>query len=393
VTPNSSLAKLFIMSGPGGGADSGVETECEVESNDSCVSVVSGLSMSDNSNMAAPSLPLPGPASPPQAPAPVASSSAASHHQEDGYLGDCSSDGGNEKNFPLPPDWSSSRLSLPPSPIQSDTPSSPNNEEVEPPAGLQFSALASEAGGAAGLGYHILAASDWAPGGQSALRTKMRHGRSATGFRSKYNSSVGEDWSKVKRTIAERKLRSAANTNNSDQVEQLCTGSGLDVNSCDEHKRSALHFAAAKGYSDVVEVLLRHGADPNQTDRLGNTPLHLAACTNHVPVVTLLLRAGTALTTLDNNGRTPLQLAQSKLKLLQRNQSDSDGMSRVKQEVSSILEMMTEYLKRVTDDTCGFENLIQSFSQRLHVHTSHSQLTNDLGFLLHDLANMTLQQE
>lgn len=245
MTPNSSLAKLFIMSGPGGGADSGVETECEVESNDSCVSVVSGLSMSDNSNMAAPSLPLPGPASPPQAPAPVASSSA-SHHQEDGYLGDCSSDGGNEKNFPLPPDWSSSRLSLPPSPIQSDTPSSPNNEEVEPPAGLQFSALASEAGGAAGLGYHILAASDWAPGGQSALRTKMRHGRSATGFRSKYNSSVGEDWSKVKRTIAERKLRSAANTNNSDQVEQLCTGSGLDVNSCDEHKRSALHFAAAK---------------------------------------------------------------------------------------------------------------------------------------------------
>ena len=233
------------MSGPGGGADSGVETECEVESNDSYVSVVSGLSMSDNSNMAAPSLPLPGPASPPQAQAPVASSSA-SHHQEDGYLGDCSSDGGNEKNFPLPPDWSSSRLSLPPSPIQSDTPSSPNNEEVEPPAGLQFSALASEAGGAAGLGYHILASSDWAPGGQSALRTKMRHGRSATGFRSKYNSSVGEDWSKVKRTIAERKLRSAANTNNFDQVEQLCTGSGLDVNSCDEHKRSALHFAAAK---------------------------------------------------------------------------------------------------------------------------------------------------
>ena len=229
------------MSGPGGGADSGVETECEVESNDSCVSV---LSASDNSNMAAPS--LPGPASPPQAP--VASGSAASHHQEDGYLGDCSSDGGNEKNFPLPPDWSSSRLSLPPSPIQSDTPSSPNHDEVEPPAGLQFSAVASEVSGGPGqgLGYHILAASDWTPGGQSSLRTKMRHGRSATGFRSKYNASVGEDWSKVKRTIAERKLRSAANTNNSDQVEQLCTGSGLDVNSCDEHKRSALHFAAAK---------------------------------------------------------------------------------------------------------------------------------------------------
>ena len=159
-----------------------------------------------------------------------------------------------------------------------------------------------------------------------------------------------------------------------------------------------------QGYSEVVEVLLRNGADPNRTDRLGNTPLHLAACTNHIAVVTLLLRhvvnnyiklvlamltkyfrAGTALTTLDNHGRTPLQLAQSKLKLLQRSSSQSDGMSRVsehfcsllgnkiktlfyrvqvKAEVNSILEMMTEYLKRVkTDDTCSYEHLIQSFSQ------------------------------
>ena len=78
-----------------------------------------------------------------------------------------------------------------------------------------------------------------------------------------------------------------------------------------------------------MEVLLRHGADPNLTDRLGNTALHLAACTSHVPVVTLLLRAGTALTTTDNNGRTPLQLAQSKLKILQRHNIQTDGMTRV----------------------------------------------------------------
>ena len=84
-----------------------------------------------------------------------------------------------------------------------------------------------------------------------------------------------------------------------------------------------------QGYSSVVEVLLRHGADPNLTDRLGNTALHLAACTSHVPVVTLLLRAGTPLTTTDNNGRTPLQLAQSKLKILQRHSSQTDGITRV----------------------------------------------------------------
>ena len=75
--------------------------------------------------------------------------------------------------------------------------------------------------------------------------------------------------------------------------------------------------------------MLRHGADPNLSDRLGNTALHLAACTSHVPVVTLLLRAGTGLTTPDNNGRTPLQLAQSKLKILQRHNSQTDGITRV----------------------------------------------------------------
>ena len=64
-----------------------------------------------------------------------------------------------------------------------------------------------------------------------------------------------------------------------------------NVRSMDEHKRTALHFAAAKvgqlmfafvlkikvremiifiqqvlaqGYSEIVEILLRHGADPNQ---------------------------------------------------------------------------------------------------------------------------------
>ena len=84
-----------------------------------------------------------------------------------------------------------------------------------------------------------------------------------------------------------------------------------------------------QGYSEVVEVLLRHGADPNQKDRLGNTAMHLAACTNHVPVVTLLLRAGTDLTTLDNNGRTPLQLAQAKLKIIQRRGAKTEHMEQV----------------------------------------------------------------
>ena len=270
------------------GGDSGVETECDQESNDSSMSSLSlGGAVQEP-----PYLPPPGPTPPCRR----ESSSAAP--AEDGYLGDCSSDGGNEKNFPLPPDWGHcachpSRASLPPSPLQSDTadPHSPPSEDVEPPAGLQFHNVApSESGG--GLGYHLLPHQDWNQ--QGRLRTKMRgrgRGPRTSGLRSRYNSEVQDDWNRVKTSIAERKLRGAANTNNTEMLETLLTNQLVSVNSVDEHKRSALHFAAAKvrkffklfnknlsrfikkfseqGYSDVVELLLRHGADPNQKDRLG----------------------------------------------------------------------------------------------------------------------------
>lgn len=306
---------------------------------------------------------------------------------EDGYLGDCSSDGGNEKNFPLPPDWAAPRQSLPPSPTFQAPHSPPGQEDVEPPAGLHFSALGTLHG--EGLGYQVLPqARDSSH--QSHLRTKLR----STGLRSRYNRNVPDDWGRMKASIAERKMRVAANTNNTELLERILASNQTNVRSMDEHKRTALHFAAAKGYSEVVELLLRNGADPNQRDQLGNTALHLAACTNHVPVVTLLLRAGTDLTQLDNNGRTPLQLAQAKLKILQRKQGGEGGeeMVRVRAEVGAVLEMMREYLARVGDTGQQYSHLLSSFSQRLVLHSSPSSLTSDLGSLLDSLSGLQITQ-
>jgi len=336
---------------------------------------------------------------------------------EDGYLGDCSSDGGNEKNFPLPADWYSrkqncachtSRHSLPPSPASSHqahfdtspppptTSSSPPNrmEDMEPPAGLQFSNIAqSPDNGGTGYGYQLLNSRERS---QRSLKTKMR----STGLRSRYNSGVEQDWARIKSAISDRKLRMAASHNNTELVEKLCSN-GANVRCFDEHKRTPLHFASAMGYTEVADILLKHGADPNQKDKLGNTALHLAACTSHVPVVTLLLRAGTDLTTIDNNGRTPMQLAQAKLKILQRSSSTHTEMVQVKCEVSAVLDMMREYLKKVLEsrDTArsgkseAFSQLIESFSQRLNLHTSHTDLSTDLGNLLQSMGTLSLQQQ
>ena len=245
---------------------------------------------------------------------------------EDGYLGDCSSDGGNEMNFPI----STEKLKRLLCQTQRNnggsghqSGSETGGDPVEPTSNLAFQNIQPDL-----LGYQML---NTAPEGAAAaagpatLRGGAGAGRGGHGGNSRKMRSFhrnrlanhNQSWSQMRTVLAEKKLRISANLNDVEAVERLL-GSGASPNSTDEHKRTALHFGAAKGYDGVVRVLLQNGADPNQKDALGNTALHLAACTNHIGVVTLLLRAGTDVSQIDNNGRTPMQLAQSKLKMLQR---------------------------------------------------------------------------
>jgi hypothetical protein len=244
---------------------------------------------------------------------------------EDGYLGDCSSDGGNEKNFPVPAHLLKRLVNSKTCPCHPESKSDNGGssgqsdpEVVEPPAGLAFQNVSPSNA----FGYQVLPQMSYGKPVASAPR-KMR-----SSLRSRLVLH-GNNWSQMKAILLERKLRMAVSTNNLEHVTRLLE-SGANVNSADEQLRTALHFAASKGYSDILNTLLQNGADPNAKDMLGNTALHLAACTNHIEVVTLLLRAGTDITTLDNNGRTPMQLAQSKLNLLQKNSNKAASeMSKV----------------------------------------------------------------
>lgn len=232
---------------------------------------------------------------------------------EDGYLGDCSSDGGNEKNFPMPPEKFKRLLYHRNGGSGHQSGSETGGDPVDPPAGIAFQNIQPDL-----LGYQVLPSGpSAAEAGPSSLRGHGSNSRKMRSFLRNKLPNHNHSWSHMKATLAEKKLRISANMNNVEAVERLL-GSGANPNSIDDHQRTALHFGAAKGYDDVVRVLLQNGADPNQKDALGNTALHLAACTNHIGVVTLLLRAGTDVAQLDNNGRTPMQLAQSKLKMLQR---------------------------------------------------------------------------
>ena len=56
---------------------------------------------------------------------------------------------------------------------------------------------------------------------------------------------------------------------------------------------TALHFAAANGCTQTVELLLKNGAIVDVTDKYGSTPLSLARAKNHADVIELLKTYGT----------------------------------------------------------------------------------------------------
>jgi cytohesin len=81
---------------------------------------------------------------------------------------------------------------------------------------------------------------------------------------------------------------------------RMLIGNGANVDGSDHiTKRTALHYAAARGRAEAVEALLELGADPNASAEVPDytetrliTPLHYAALGAHEEIVRLLLAAG-----------------------------------------------------------------------------------------------------
>ncbi|KAK9862688.1 hypothetical protein WJX84_002510 [Apatococcus fuscideae] len=95
---------------------------------------------------------------------------------------------------------------------------------------------------------------------------------------------------------------------------QLVLRWGIDLDAPDNDGRAALHWAAYKGYSDTVRLLLVLGASWGVADKEGCTPLHWAAIRGNGEVCTLLLQGGSPslLKQPDVTGSTPAQLAVEK---------------------------------------------------------------------------------
>lgn len=89
----------------------------------------------------------------------------------------------------------------------------------------------------------------------------------------------------------ETPLHVAAYKGHAAVLEKLIEAGDHDcVNAVDSDLWTPIHNACAKGWLDIVQMLVAHGANPDQTSRLGYTPLMNAASKGHLPVINYLLQ-------------------------------------------------------------------------------------------------------
>ncbi len=85
------------------------------------------------------------------------------------------------------------------------------------------------------------------------------------------------------------------------------------VNTRDEGRRTALHYAVSGGQMRVVELLIARGADVNAKNKMSETPLYYAACVGGRNVAELLISKGADVNAKDGEwGLTPLHAAASR---------------------------------------------------------------------------------
>ena len=89
----------------------------------------------------------------------------------------------------------------------------------------------------------------------------------------------------------------------------------------DEHRRSAIHYAADTSTFPVLYLLIRAGSSLNQTDKDGMTPLHYASRSGHVELMNLLIKNGArvngSMSSYDSgNVESPLHYAAKSGKIL-----------------------------------------------------------------------------
>ncbi|KAJ8281704.1 hypothetical protein COCON_G00042230 [Conger conger] len=115
----------------------------------------------------------------------------------------------------------------------------------------------------------------------------------------------------VNKNAGETLLQRAARLGYQEVVLYCLEKDEREVNRRDNAGYTALHEACARGWTQIVQVLLEHGADVNCSAQDGTRPIHDAVASDNLPAVWMLLNRGADPTLATYSGQTAVKLAQS----------------------------------------------------------------------------------
>ncbi|XP_029926649.1 fibronectin type 3 and ankyrin repeat domains 1 protein-like [Myripristis murdjan] len=104
-------------------------------------------------------------------------------------------------------------------------------------------------------------------------------------------------------------LHKAVNMNDEEQVNRVLESGTVCVNATDKLGLTALMLAAQKGYTRIVQTLVKHGADVNMKNSTGRDSLMLACFSGHLDIVKHLRQYGAKWQSRDMGGCSPLHWA------------------------------------------------------------------------------------
>lgn len=121
----------------------------------------------------------------------------------------------------------------------------------------------------------------------------------------------------------------------------------------------AIHLAAEKGSTPIVEILLKNGTDVDALNQIDQTPLHCASRSGREDVVKLLLEKDSFVNALDENKQTPLHGAaahgyEAIVRMLLRAGADTQAKNSVFKRpytlakgrgYATILQILDDYIK------------------------------------------------
>ncbi len=158
---------------------------------------------------------------------------------------------------------------------------------------------------------------------------------------------------------------------------------GVNVNAIDGYDVTALEYAAHHGYSEIVEILLKHGATPNRRRTVAwsswYTALHYAVMISNEYIVVLLLQYGANPNAQTRHGETPLMSAmisllenKSIIRLLLRAGADPNLQTTQGSEVSPMRALIRRNrldLMQIMVDESKFDVInVESYGRSLMMH-------------------------